>query len=410
MSDRRYRILTIASHPVQYASPIFRLMAQNPQLAFQVAYCSMRGAEVGYDPEFGRSVKWDIPLLDGYAWTDVPNRGSGSESFFGLRNSGLWEFIREGQFDALICFVSYLRSTFWISYLAARTCGVPFIFGTDASSIEPRDGRKWKRTLKRLAWPLLFRLSSQVLTASSAGRELMRSLGIPDQRISMTLDTVDNDWWSAESARVDRARVRDGLGLKPDDKVILFCGKLQPWKRPLDVLRAFASAAIPQSTLVFAGDGRLRASIEAEATSLGLRDRVRMLGFVNQSQLPGVYRACDVMVIASDYEPFGLVVNEAMLCGCVVVASDKVGACVDLIVPNVTGFVFGCGDVPGLSRILRDIFAKPHSLREISFRARTQMQNWSPQAGAAALADAVVQAVSRSKIARSAEAQLQSPG
>src|SRR5216684_8410189 len=104
MSERRFRVLAIASHPVQYASPIFRLMAQHHQLDFHVAYCSMRGAEAGHDPEFGRSVKWDVPLLDGYAWTHVPNRGSGSESFFGLRNPGLWKFIRKGQFDAVLCY------------------------------------------------------------------------------------------------------------------------------------------------------------------------------------------------------------------------------------------------------------------------------------------------------------------
>jgi len=395
MSERRFRVLAIASHPVQYASPIFRLMARHHQLDFQVAYCSMRGAEAGHDPEFGRSVKWDVPLLDGYTWTHVPNRGSGSESFFGLRNPGLWKLTRQGEFDALICFVGYLRWTFWISYLAARSCGVPFIFGTDASSIEPRDGRKWKRVFKRLAWPLLFRLSSQVLTASTAGKLMMRSFGIPEDQISMTLDTVDNDWWLEQSERVDRTNVRASWGVDSAERVVLFSGKLQSWKRPLDVLRAFAVADISRSTLVFAGDGALRPALEAEASTLGISNRVRMLGFVNQSQLPAVYRACDVMVIASDYEPFGLVVNEAMLCGCVVVASNKVGACQDLIVPNVTGFVFGCGNVQSLAGVLRDIFAKPNSLSEISTTARTQMRNWSPQASAAALVDAIYRAASR---------------
>src|SRR6266481_7785670 len=411
MSERRFRVLAIASHPVQYASPIFRLMARHHQLDFQVAYCSMRGAEAGHDPEFGRSVKWDVPLLDGYTWTHVPNRGSGSESFFGLRNPDLWKFIRKGQFDAVICFVSYLRWTFSISYFAARICGVPFIFGTDASSNEPRDGRKWKRMFKRLAWPLLFRLSSQVLTASSAGKQMMRSFGIPEERISMTLDTVDNDWWIERSERVDRTEVRASWGIDPTEKVVLFCGKLQPWKRPLDVLRAFAAADILRSTLVFAGDGALRSTIEAEAAVLGISNRVRMLGFVNQSQLPAIYRASDVMVISSDYEPFGLVVNEAMLCGCVVVASDKVGACRDLIVPTSTGFVYRCGDIDGLASVLRDIFTRDQFLRETSARARIRMEDWSPQAGVAALVDAVIQAVSRSKpVARSRQAQVQSQG
>jgi glycosyltransferase involved in cell wall biosynthesis len=410
MSERRFRVLAIASHPVQYASPIFRLMARHHQLDFQVAYCSMRGAEAGHDPEFGRNVKWDVPLLDGYTWTHVPNRGSGSESFFGLRNPGLWKFIRKGQFDAVICFVSYLRWTFWISYFAARICGVPFLFGTDASSNEPRDGRKWKRLFKRLAWPLLFRLSSQVLTASTAGKQMIRSFGIREDRISMTLDTVDNDWWIEQSDRVDRTQVRGAWDIDSEERVILFCGKLQAWKRPLDVLRAFAAADISRSTLVFAGDGPLRSAIEAEASALGLGRRVFMLGFVNQSQLPAVYRATDVMVIASDYEPFGLVVNEAMLCGCVVVASDKVGACRDLIVPGLTGFVFACGDLHGLADILRDIFTKPNSVRDITVRARTRMQTWSPQVSAAALMDAVVQTVSRSKrVARSAVVQSAKP-
>src|SRR6266436_4238419 len=96
MSERRFRVLAIASHPVQYAAPIFRLMAQHAQLDFHVAYCGMRGAEAGHDPEFGHSVKWDVPLLDGYAWTHVLNHGSGTESFFGLRNPGLWKLIRNG--------------------------------------------------------------------------------------------------------------------------------------------------------------------------------------------------------------------------------------------------------------------------------------------------------------------------
>jgi glycosyltransferase involved in cell wall biosynthesis len=209
----------------------------------------------------------------------------------------------------------------------------------------------------------------------------------------MTLDTVDNDWWTAEAGCVDRARVRAGLGLNPNDEVILFCAKLQPWKRPLDVLRAFASASIPRSILVFAGDGTLRASIESEAAALGLRDRVRMLGFVNQSQLPAVYRACDVMVIASDYEPFGLVVNEAMLCGCVVVASDKVGAVRDLIFPGGTGFVYPCGDSQALAATLRSAFAERSILAQIRQAAHNRIRQWSPRGSAAALREAVVRAV-----------------
>ena len=58
---------------------------------------------------------------------------------------------------------------------------------------------------------------------------------------------------------------------------------------------------------------------------------MRFLGFVNQTGLPGVYVTSDLLVLPSDYEPFGLVVNEAMLCGCPAVVSDRVGAGYDRI-------------------------------------------------------------------------------
>src|ERR1043166_3072130 len=90
MSERHLRVLAVASHAVQYSAPLFRLMAQDPRLDFHVAYCSLRGAESSHDPDFNRDVKWDIPLLDGYAWAHVPNRGSHRASFlvYIIRASG----------------------------------------------------------------------------------------------------------------------------------------------------------------------------------------------------------------------------------------------------------------------------------------------------------------------------------
>jgi len=135
MPKRRFRVLAIGTHPVQYQVPIFRRMAALDELNLQVAYCTLRGAEAAHDPEFGATVKWDVPLLDGYGWTHVPNHGSGASNFFGLRNPGLWKLIREGRFDALLCYVSYTQATFWIAYLAAKVSGAAFLFGTDTVTL-----------------------------------------------------------------------------------------------------------------------------------------------------------------------------------------------------------------------------------------------------------------------------------
>src|SRR5579863_9239823 len=84
----RHRVLLLASHVVQYASPLYRLLAADSRLDLQVVYCSLQGAEPGIDPEFGREVKWDLPLLEGYPWMHVPNRARqpGLGKFFGLWN------------------------------------------------------------------------------------------------------------------------------------------------------------------------------------------------------------------------------------------------------------------------------------------------------------------------------------
>lgn len=394
MSESRFRVLAVASHPVQYSAPLFRLLAQHPQLDFHVAYCSLRGAQAGHDPEFGTSVKWDVPLLDGYAWTHITNRGSGSESFFGLYNTGLWKFIRRGRFDAVLCFTGYLRATFWIARVAAKLSGVAFLFGTDATSLVSREGREWKRSAKQMLWPLLFRLADQVIVPSSGTRDLILSLGIPSERVTLTPYVVDNHWWTSQSAIVDREAVRKSWAANPDDFVVLFCAKLQPWKRPLDVLRAFAKLNRPNALLVFAGEGSLRQQLEAEAASLGVESRVRFLGFVNQSQLPAVYTSADLMVVPSEYEPFAVVVNEAMLCGCPVIASNRVGAARDLIAPVCPEFVFSCGDIDAMAALLTKVAGDRPFLQRIRRLGVLHLQTWSPQRNVAATVDSIERAVS----------------
>jgi glycosyltransferase involved in cell wall biosynthesis len=327
----------------------------------------------------------------------VPNRGSASESFFGLYNPGLWKFIRDGRFDALLCYTGYLRATFWIAYLAAKSAGAAFLFGTDATTLVSRQDRAWKRLAKRMAWPLLFRLADQVIVPSSGTRNLILSLGLPRERVTLTPYVVDNDWWTAQSARVDREAVRASWGAKPSDTVILFCAKLQPWKRPADLLRAFAKANLPNALLVFAGEGPLRQQLAAEAVVLGVDSRVRFLGFVNQSQLPAVYTSADVMVLPSEYEPFAVVVNEAMLCGCPVIASDLVGAAQDLIAPVCRKFIFPCGDVPALAALLSTTARDRTLLQSIRQLGLAHLQTWTPQRNVSATLEAIELAVPRAQ-------------
>lgn len=399
MTPRPFRVLIIVSHPVQYASPIFRLLAQDPRVESEVAYCNLQGAEPGIDPDFGVEVKWDIPLLDGYRWSLIPNRSWTPRigAFWGLLNLGIWGKIRREHFDAVVLLTGYVYATFWIAVIAAKLRGIPVLFGTDATSLQPRDGKRWKILVKKFLLPGIFRLADIVIIPSEAGRQFILSLGIPDSRIVLTPFVVDNTWWTQSASDVDRSAVRREWRIPENALVVLFCAKLQPWKRPGDVLRAFAKANVDGTYLVFAGDGSLRAELEEEAKGLGVAERVRFLGFVNQTGLPSAYRAADLFVIPSEYDPCPVVVCEAMLCGCPVVLSDEIRGRFDLVEQGRTGFIYPCGDVEALAKILGAILQDPAKLAELSRAAVSRMETWSPRDHV----DALVLAVERARVRRS---------
>ena len=162
--ERPLRVLLVITHPIQYASPLFRLYAKEPSLEILVAYCSLPGAESNVDREFGVEVKWDVPLLEGYPWTAVPNRSwrPGLGSFFGLFNPGIWRLIRDGNFDAILLYTGYAIATFWIVMAAAKLRGIPVLFGTDATELRPQHAARWKLPVKRRLLPKIFRLADVV--------------------------------------------------------------------------------------------------------------------------------------------------------------------------------------------------------------------------------------------------------
>jgi len=394
-SGHRQRVLLLASHVIQYSSPIFRRMAQDPRLDLQIAYCTLQGATPSIDPEFGVEVAWDTSVLEGYSWVQLPNRSPvpGLGRFFGLVNPGIWGLIRKSRFDAAIL-PGYFYFTAWIGIAAAKWYGTPILFVTDSHDLRSWNTQSpWKLRFKKWLVRRIFSLGSAVLVSSSGGVEYVKSLGFSRERVFLIPTSVDNDWWTAQASKVDRAATRVAWKIPEDGTVALFCAKLQRWKGPMDLLEAFARANVPNSYLVLAGDGPEKNNLERRTTELGLAERVRFLGFLNQSRLPSVYCAADLFVLPSLFEPFGLVVNEAMLCGLPVAVSDRVGAKFDLVRPEENGYVFPAGDVKALAGVLREILPDAPKRARMGAAARRRMETWSPRE----YVESVVQAVQSAK-------------
>lgn len=370
------RVLLVSTHPVQYAVPLFRLYQADCRIETTVAYCSLQGAQPGVDPEFGLHVAWDVPLLDGYTWSHPANRSPRPrvDKFLGLINPGVWRIVRRGDFDIVVCY-GYRAASFWIAAFAAKLSGARVVFSTDAHTIRPRDGAIWKIPLKRLLLPLIFRWADAVLAPSTRTVAFLGSLGVPRKNVFLTPYVVDTDFFREGARYVDRRGLRSEWGIPEDAAVALFVGKLVPWKRPADLLEA--AARVKGLRVVFAGDGSLRADLQSRASLPDLRGRVKFLGFVNQQALPQVYAASDILVLTSEYEAFGLAVNEAFACGLPAVVSEACGAAGDLVREGETGHVVPVGDIDALANRLRNL-ARDRDLRSaMGERARARISEWS---------------------------------
>lgn len=144
-------------------------------------------------------------------------------------------------------------------------------------------------------------------------------------------------------AELDRIEMRRKLGFAPDQKVLLYVGRLAREKN-LTVLFEMAARVFqkdPNARLCLVGDGPYRSECDEMVRQLGIGDRVRFFGFIPREAVDEVYAASDLFVFASVTETQGLVVQEAMAYGlpAVVVAGGGAGEAVEnqvdgFIVPN----------------------------------------------------------------------------
>lgn len=391
---RRYRVLVLVTHVIPYGSSLLRLLAKDPRLDLLVAYCSMQGADAGMDPEFGAVIRWDTQLLEGYPWVLIPNRSPRPSlgRFLGLVNPGLWTLIRSQSFDALVIYTGYMCASFWIACFAAKSRGIPVLISSDSTSLHQREGKRWKAWIKPFILGHVYRYVNVLMAASGPAKDLAIQLGKREEEIVIIRSGVDKDAWLTRLIRFDRGAVRASWNVPTEALVVLYCAKLQPWKRPLDLLVAFTKANVTGSYLVYAGEGPQRSELEREAVSLGMTEQVRILGFVNDSQLPGVYRAADLFVLPSEYDPCPLVVPEAMFSGLPVLLSDAVIGRLEMIDPGNSGYSYHCGDTDALAVLLRKILGDPALLQHMREAVARQIGHWT----AADLLDSWVGAIETS--------------
>jgi glycosyltransferase involved in cell wall biosynthesis len=226
-----------------------------------------------------------------------------------------------------------------------------FLFGDS----NPLGDAGLKTLAKRVLLPPILALCSGAMYCGSRGAEYFRRYGVPGDRLFPF--PYEPDYRRVSSAfRSDCESAAHQFGLPSRRRRILYSGRLVPVKRVDLLIAAFQILADerPEWDLVIAGDGPERDNLTAMVIP-SLRDRVRFLGFINgPDSLAAIYGASDILVLPSDYEPWGVVVTEAAT-RLALVCSSKVGAAPDLIEDHHNGLVFEAGSQTSLMTALREV-------------------------------------------------------
>ena len=181
--------------------------------------------------------------------------------------------------------------------------------------------------------------ADMVITVSNAMKEELRKLGFPEEKIRVCYNGVDPEKYSPERvSKEDIARVRQRYGLKEDDLMIFFIGRLV-WVKGVDKLvmaMPHILNEVPNAKLVIVGVGDMRGYLEKLVENLRIQENVKFrFEFIPEEERILHYAACDVAVFPSLYEPFGIVTLEAMsMEKPVVVGARGVSGMREIVVPS----------------------------------------------------------------------------
>jgi len=386
----RWRVAYLVTHPIQYQAPLLRLIAAQPEIALTTFFCTDFSLRTYSDPGFGRSIAWDMPLTEGYAHEFLPVWGAkDSLTFTRPLIHGLGKRLKEGTFDALWVH-GWGQLSHILAVLTANRLGIRVLMRGEAGLHLPQHGAV-KQRLKDVLLRRLFARVDGFLTIGKLNREFFLHHGVASERIFTMPYAVNNAFFQEQARRVAAGRdaLRAQLNLKPGRPVVLYASKMIERKRAEDLLEAFIrlspdGQAEPPAYLLFVGDGDRRSALERRAAQFGW-DAVRFLGFKNQTELPAYYDLCDVFVLPSRAEPWGLVVNEVMNAGRAVIVSDEVGCHPDLVRDGVNGSVFKAGDVVSLHAALARTLADPVGCEQMGKRSLDLINTWSFQEDLAGL-------------------------
>ncbi len=374
-----FRLAVVNSHPIQYFAPLYAYLNRDPSLEITALYCSDFSLRGGIDPGFKQAVIWDVDLLSGYQSHFLGERAKQRtlRGFWSIICPEMWTEIRSGKYDAVMLH-GYGFAAYVLAFLAAKSIGIQVFMRSETHLGLQRSTAR--RRLRDSILALTYRFVDGFMAIGTLNRDYYRSLGVPDNKIYDVPYTVDNDRFIA-AARIsaeERAGIRHRFGLPLDQPVVLYASKFMQRKHPDDVIQAMKLLQEEGicASLLLVGTGEMESELRALVSSADVKN-VIFGGFVNQTDLPGVYSAADIFVLPSENEPWGLIVNEVMCAGLPIVVADEVGCVPDLVHQGENGFLMQAGNVTSLVNALRPLLVSEELRSEMGAKSLATISGWN---------------------------------
>lgn len=336
------KIAFLIEIPTPYRDSFFERLAEKRDFSFEVIYCAVT--------EYGRNwkeqkISYPYRILPGFTYPVI-----GSGIFILKVNFAVWRQLSEGNYDTVVI-GGYIQPTMQLAILWCILNKVPYILLSESHNLT-------KRPLLTLLlkWPLVKFVVSRsraFLTMGAHSRDYLISYGADPNDVFLLPNAPDVKKIAEQSReyRLGLKDLREELGIR-GSPVIIYAGRLIGIKNVKTILFAFqlAQKAVPGAGLIIAGCGPLSDYLITLAKKLKLSN-IRFTGFIQPDVLSRYYACCDVFVLPSLDEPWGVVVLEAMASGLAVVVSSKVGCARDLVREGKSGFVVSPEDVEGFASV-----------------------------------------------------------
>lgn len=383
------KIAIFSTHPIQYYSPLYRELAKRSGYDLTVYYSFQNSHINQASAGFGIGFDWDVPLLDGYRSIFLKNVSEkpSSQNYYGCDTPEVEDIICRGQFHGVVVHGWYTKS-FRQTIRACKHTKTPVFVRGDSTLLS---GYSFLKSLvKSITHPRLISNFDGYLIVGQRAKEYYLRYGANPSRMISSPHFVDNRFFQSRAeALPEEKNLRRRFGIPESSIVFLFCGKFVAIKRPLDFVRAISIASKSQKNIcgIMVGDGPLRSKIESEIQSSNVN--IHLAGFQNQSEIPFSYASSDVLVLCSESESWGLVVNEAMACGRPAIVSSRVGCSPDLIIPDKTGYEFKKGNPAHLAEFMLKFAENRDTVQRMGRLAQEHIQSYSASAAADGLCQIV---------------------